>query len=84
MLNQFDEAQPQEGLTAAEVYLATTERGKFVARLEGLSEADWSRSALHPRLQQPMRMVDLVFFTAEHDDYHVARISELIRLYASK
>jgi uncharacterized damage-inducible protein DinB len=61
-----------------------TERAKFVARLEGLAEADWSRSALHPRLQQPMRMVDLVFFTAEHDDYHLARISELIRVYSQK
>jgi hypothetical protein len=26
-----------------------------------------------------MRMVDLAFFDAEHDDYHLARISELIR-----
>jgi uncharacterized damage-inducible protein DinB len=60
------------------------ERGKFVARLEELSEDDWARPALHPRLQQPMRMVDLVFFTAEHDDYHVARISELIRMYGLK
>jgi uncharacterized damage-inducible protein DinB len=56
------------------------ERGKLVARLEGLREEDWSRTALHPRLQQPMRMVDLVFFVAEHDDYHLARISELLRV----
>lgn len=58
------------------------ERAKLVARLEGLDEADWARSALHPRLQQPVRLVDLIFFQSEHDDYHLARISELIRAFA--
>ena len=56
-----------------------TQRGKLVARLEALDENDWSRSVLHPRLHQPMRLVDSVFFQCEHDDYHLARISELIR-----
>jgi uncharacterized damage-inducible protein DinB len=55
------------------------QRGRFVAQLEAAKEADWSRSALHPRLQQPMRLVDLAFFVSEHDDYHLARIGELIR-----
>ena len=27
----------------------------------------------------PMRMVDAVFFFAEHDVYHLTRITELIR-----
>jgi hypothetical protein len=31
----------------------------------------------------PMRLVDMVFFQAEHDDYHLARISELMRLFAT-
>jgi uncharacterized damage-inducible protein DinB len=57
------------------------ERGEFVRRLETLGEAAAGLSALHPRLQQPMRVIDLVFFTAEHDDHHLARISELIRLF---
>jgi uncharacterized damage-inducible protein DinB len=56
-----------------------TRRGKLIARLEGLKEEDWSRAAMHPRLKQPMRMVDHIFFAAEHDDYHMARITELIR-----
>jgi uncharacterized damage-inducible protein DinB len=55
------------------------QRGDFVARLEALDENDWSRSALHPRLQQPIRLVDSVYFHCEHDDYHLARISERIR-----
>jgi hypothetical protein len=27
-----------------------------------------------------MRLIDLAFFTAEHDDHHLARITELLRL----
>ena len=55
------------------------ERARLVARLEALNEANWEKSALHPRIQQPMRIVDIAFFDAEHDDYHLARIGELIR-----
>ncbi len=55
------------------------ERAQLVARLEQLDESDWSKSALHPRLQQPMRIVDIAYFDSEHDDYHLARISELKR-----
>jgi uncharacterized damage-inducible protein DinB len=41
---------------------------------------EWAtRSALHPRLQQPMTVVDLLFFVAEHDDHHLACISDLLR-----
>lgn len=56
-------------------------RTRLVERLEGLDESDWGRSALHPRLKQPMRIVDIAFFHSEHDDYHLARISELIRAF---
>ena len=56
-----------------------TDRAELVARLEALDEVDWAKSALHPRLKQPMRIVDVVFFDAEHDDYHLARIRQLIR-----
>lgn len=56
------------------------ERGRLVARLEALDESDWSKSALHPRLQTPMRIVDIAHFDSEHDDYHLARISELKRM----
>jgi hypothetical protein len=37
-------------------------------------------SALHPRLKTPMRIIDLFLFVAEHDDHHLARITELARL----
>jgi hypothetical protein len=55
-------------------------RGHLVARLESLAPEDFARSAMHPRLRQPMRVVDTMLFQAEHDDYHLARIRELIRL----
>jgi hypothetical protein len=39
------------------------------------------RTALHPRLNVRIRVIDLVFFIAEHDDHHLAQISELKRLW---
>jgi hypothetical protein len=63
-----------------EILLAfRTERTEFVERLEALDEEFIERSAIHPRLKTPMRVIDLAFFKAEHDDHHLARISELIR-----
>jgi len=56
-------------------------RTEVVDRLDGLDESDWAKSALHPRLKQPMRIVDIACFHGEHDDYHLARIGELIRAF---
>lgn len=47
-------------------------RHEFVARIEDSDEAAALKSALHPRLKVPMRLVDLVYFVAEHDDHHLA------------
>jgi len=55
------------------------ERSDLVAKFESLDETDWGKSALHPRIKQPMRIVDIAYFDAEHDDYHLARIGELVR-----
>src|SRR5689334_3259352 len=52
-------------------------RQEIVDRLESFDAEIFARSALHPRLNVPMRLVDMLFFQAEHDDYHLARISEL-------
>jgi hypothetical protein len=32
----------------------------------------------HPRLKTPMRLIDHLYFVAEHDDHHHARIWELV------
>ena len=58
------------------------ERMAFVRRLDSYDEAFVQRTALHPRLHQRIRVIDLVFFIAEHDDHHLARISELKRKFA--
>ena len=52
-------------------------RQEIVNRLESFDDEIFARSALHPRLNVPMRLVDMLFFQAEHDDYHLARISEI-------
>jgi len=57
-------------------------RMRLIGRLEGLDAADLERTVLHPRLQQPMRIVDQAFFIAEHDDHHLARITELLAAYS--
>jgi DinB superfamily len=58
------------------------ERMEFVRRMDAYDEAFVQRTALHPRLNVKIRVIDLAFFIAEHDDHHLARISELIRLFA--
>ena len=59
----------------------TEARAELVRRLESLAPARFGQTALHPRLNQPMRIVDMMYFQGEHDDYHLARISELKRLF---
>lgn len=59
------------------------ERTEFVRRLDDYDEAFLHRTALHPRLKVKVRVIDLAFFIAEHDDHHLARISELTRLFAA-
>jgi uncharacterized damage-inducible protein DinB len=59
------------------------ERAEFVRRLEAFDDETAERTALHPRIKQPMRVVDFAFFVAEHDDHHLAAISELIRKFVS-
>jgi hypothetical protein len=58
------------------------ERMKFVRRLDEYDEAFVQRVAIHPRLGVKIRVLDLAFFISEHDDHHLSRISELIRLSA--
>ena len=53
-------------------------RAELVERLEALTDEQIERTAVHPRLQKAMRLVDWTYFVAEHDDHHLARIRELI------
>lgn len=53
-------------------------RSVLVRRLETVDDAALTYTAPHPRLRVPMGLVDHAFFVAEHDDYHLARITELL------
>ncbi len=59
-----------------------SERDSLVAKFESLAESDWGKSALHPRIRQPLRIVDIAYFDSEHDDYHLARMRELRNKFA--
>lgn len=53
-------------------------RALSIGRLEAIDAPALAYTALHPRLRLPMNLVDHIFFIAEHDDYHLARVSELL------
>lgn len=55
-----------------------TARATLLHRVDALDASLFSRSIPHPRLKTPMRLVDHLYFVAEHDDHHLARIWELL------
>ena len=55
-------------------------REQTIKTLQSINEETVFKSALHPRLRTPMRTMDLFLFVAEHDDHHLARITELIKI----
>jgi uncharacterized damage-inducible protein DinB len=59
-------------------------RVQTLSLLETLNEKQVFMAALHPRLKTPMRTMDLFLFVAEHDDHHLARMTELVKLLTQK
>jgi len=57
-----------------------TARGRLLKRVDELDASLFARAIPHPRLKVPMRLVDHLYFVAEHDDHHLARIFELVNL----
>jgi uncharacterized damage-inducible protein DinB len=57
----------------------TIERQKILETVYVFDEELLSRTSVHPRLNQPMRLIDSLYFVAEHDDHHIAAISTLLR-----
>jgi hypothetical protein len=53
-------------------------RESLLRRVEELDAELFARAIPHPRLKTPMRLVDHLYFVAEHDDHHLAWIWELI------
>jgi uncharacterized damage-inducible protein DinB len=58
------------------------QRSQFVQRLDNYDEEQVKSTGLHPRLNTRIRVIDHIFFVAEHDDHHLARISELKGIFA--
>jgi uncharacterized damage-inducible protein DinB len=54
-------------------------RKQTIKLLENIDEETVFASALHPRLKTPMRTMDLFLFVAEHDDHHLAKITEIVK-----
>ncbi len=54
------------------------ERQKMLKVIYSFDEEKLLQKALHPRLKVQLRMIDYLFFIAEHDDHHLAAISILL------
>ncbi len=53
-------------------------RERLLERVDKLDASLFARAIPHPRLKTPMRLVDHLYFVAEHDDHHLARIWEMV------
>lgn len=57
------------------------QRRRYITRLDGIQPEDLEKAILHPRLNKPMRLCDMLLFHMEHDRHHLARIAELKELW---
>jgi len=55
-------------------------RIRLLDRIGELEAELGRRTKLHPRLKQPMRLVDHLYFVAEHDDHHLAKIWQMVQV----
>jgi uncharacterized damage-inducible protein DinB len=55
------------------------ERQRMLETIYDFDRGTLALTSVHPRLQQPMRLIDSLYFVAEHDDHHLAKISGLLR-----
>ncbi|NNC71123.1 MAG: DinB family protein [Flavobacteriaceae bacterium] len=56
-------------------------RDHFISSLQALDDETQKFIAVHPRLNVSMRVVDMAFFTAEHDDHHMASIYKILESF---
>lgn len=54
-----------------------TQRAETMRLLGRIDALDMKRTSLHPRLKRPMRVIDLAYFVAEHDDHHISIVKAL-------
>jgi len=80
----LDNKKTSEGgfnyFTIAELLLHfTDERTETLTLLDSINVKEQHGTSLHPRMQQPMRIIDILYFTVEHDEHHMRVISEIIK-----
>ncbi|MDP1727366.1 MAG: DinB family protein [Bacteroidota bacterium] len=67
--------------TCAELIEAFAQkRNHLISCFVNLDDETQLIKSLHPRLQVPVRPIDIAYFTAEHDDHHLADIREILEL----
>jgi uncharacterized damage-inducible protein DinB len=74
---QTDEAQHNARMLSELLADFGTARKDFLQQLLTADDGVLDRTATHPRLGTPMRLIDLALFVAEHDDHHLAAITAL-------
>lgn len=72
-----DEANHNACLLEDILFNFRTRRIQLLNRVATLGTEPFTRTIPHPRLKTPMRLVDHLYFVAEHDDHHLAAIWEL-------
>jgi len=53
------------------------QREDYINQLDMFDPQEFGKASLHPRLQKPMRICDMLLFHAKHDQHHLSRIKEL-------
>lgn len=59
-------------------------RTAIIEKLEKLDPSLLTNTSLHPRLNKLIRIIDLIYFIAEHDDHHLAEISRIKLKFTGK
>jgi len=75
-----EEADHNTGATGVLLERLREHREELAQQLEQFDETQAARAARHPRLQRTMRVIDWMYFVAEHDDHHLARAREVLQL----
>jgi uncharacterized damage-inducible protein DinB len=79
--NPTDKANFNEKEIQWILYQFREQRAIYIGRLDALRPEDFEKAILHPRLNKPMRLCDMLFFQAQHDEHHLTRIAELKDLW---
>jgi uncharacterized damage-inducible protein DinB len=54
-----------------------SKRAHYLTRLKNHKPEFFGKVSWHPRLAKPMRVCDMLYFQAEHDDHHLVKIQDL-------